>query len=45
MGIGCVKERVEELVGGSCCVGCKMRIADIARKRRKDIIKRIIEPL
>jgi hypothetical protein len=34
VGMGSVEERVEGLEGGCCCVECKMRIADIARKHR-----------
>ena len=42
---GSVEERVEELEGGCCCFECKMRIADIARKHRQDIVKRTVESL
>lgn len=35
-GLGSVEKEVEELEGGCCCcVECKMRIADIARKYRQ----------
>jgi hypothetical protein len=46
VGMGSVEERVEELEGRCCCcVECKMRIAGIARKRKKVTRKGTVEAL